>query len=157
MTARSDQAANPGASFGAAEEADLPSLVSINSTSPHPWTAEALAAELKNDPPTLFVLKSAGPVAAFVVARIQAPEMDIVNLAVARDRRGRGLGRFLLRSLLDHVAPAGVRSVFLEVREGNHEARALYGSFGFKETQRRSGFYRGPIEDAILMRFEIEP
>lgn len=157
MTARSDEAANREETLGPADEIDVPSLVSIDSASPHPWTAEAFVAELKNDPPTLFVLRSAGQVVAFVVARIQIPEMDIVNLAVARDRRRRGMGRFLLRSLLDHPSSLGVTRVFLEVRDGNQEARGLYGSFGFKETQRRRAFYREPVEEAILMRLEIEP
>ena len=75
-----------------------------------------------------------------------------MNLAVARDCRRRGLGRFLLRSLLDHVAPSDVKTAFLEVREGNQEARGLYESFGFQETQRRRGFYREPVEDAVERR-----
>ena len=157
MTARADKTASGGATFGLAAETDVPALVAIDSASPQGWTAKAFSAELKNDPPTLFVLRSAGQVLAFVVARLQTPELDIVNLAVARDHRRRGRGRLLLRSLLDHAAPAGVSSVFLEVREGNQEARALYGGFGFRETQRRRGFYREPVEDAILMRLEIEP
>ncbi len=157
MTARSDEVANREETFGPAVESDVPSLVSIDSSSVRPWTGEAFVAELKSHPPTLFVLRSAGQVVAYVVARMQTPELDIVNLAVARDYRRRGLGRFLLRSLLDHVASLGVTRLFLEVREGNQEARGLYGGFGFMETQRRRGFYLEPVEDAILMRLEIEP
>jgi ribosomal-protein-alanine N-acetyltransferase len=59
--------------------------------------------------------------------------------------------------LLDHAAARGVRSVFLEVRDGNLEARHLYRGLGFEETQRRPGFYTEPEEDAILMRLELGP
>jgi len=143
------------ADFGPAREGDLDALVSIDRGSPQAWTRKAFAAELEHDPPTLFVLRSSGAPAAFVVTRFQVPDMDIVNLAVAPDRRGRGLGRLLLSSLLDRAASNGVQSVFLEVREGNQEARKLYGGAGFLETQRRPGFYREPREDAILMRLAM--
>lgn len=81
--------------------------------------------------------------------------MDIVNLAVAPHSRRRGLGRALLRSVLDHAAGAGVESVFLEVRESHTGARRLYEGAGFRESQRRRGFYLDPVEDAILMRFRM--
>jgi ribosomal-protein-alanine acetyltransferase len=143
--------------FGVARADDVEALVSIDSASPQAWTPAAFLAEMDHDPKTLFVLRSGERVVAFVVARFQIPEMDIVNLAVAGDLRRRGLGRFLLRSLLDHVASSGVRTVFLEVREGNREAQGLYASLGFEPTQRRRGFYNEPTEDAMLMRLDIEP
>ncbi len=143
--------------FGAAHPEDVDVLVAIDSASPQAWTPAAFLAELGQDPKTLFVLRSRERVIAFVVARFQIPEADIVNLVVAGDVRRRGFGRFLLRSLLDHAATSGVRTVFLEVREGNRGAQGLYGSFGFKPTQRRRGFYKDPTEDAVLMRLEMEP
>ena len=141
--------------FGPARESDLDALVSIDRGSPRAWTREAFAAEFDHTPPTLFVLRSSGDAVAVVVARFQIPDLDIVNLAVSPNLRGRGLGRRLLASLLDQAASGGVQSVFLEVREGNEEARRLYRSAGFEETQRRPGFYRDPVEDAILMRLEM--
>jgi len=144
-----------GLEFGPAREGDLDTLVSIDRDSPRAWTREAFAAEFGHAPPTLFVLRTTGATVAFVVTRIQVPDMDIVNLAVRPDRRGLGLGRRLLSSLLDQAASTGVQSVFLEVREGNQEARRLYAGAGFREVQRRRGFYAEPVEDAILMRLEM--
>jgi ribosomal-protein-alanine N-acetyltransferase len=141
--------------FGPASAGDVGALVSIASESPRPWTARAFAEELERDSPSLFTLRSSGRVVGFVVARTLAPELDIVDLAVARAFRRRGLGRHLLRSLLDRAARGGVEKVFLEVREGNRAARRLYRGFGFEETQRRREFYQGPVEDAILMRLEM--
>jgi ribosomal-protein-alanine N-acetyltransferase len=141
--------------FGPAVESDIDALVSIDRDSPQAWTRAAFAMESEHAPPTLFVLRSSDAPVAFVVTRFVVPDMDIVNLAVARDRRRRGLGRLLLASLLDHAASNRVQSVFLEVREGNQEARRLYRSAGFEETQRRPGFYREPLEDAILMRLAM--
>lgn len=150
-----DDGASFAVEFGPARKGDLDALVSIERDSPRAWTREAFAAEFGHTPSTLFVLRSAGDAVAFVVTRIQIPDMDIVNLAVRADRRGRGLGRQLLLSLLDQAASAGVQSVFLEVREGNQEARKLYAAAGFREVQRRRGFYAEPVEDAILMRLQM--
>lgn len=141
--------------FGRAQEGDLDALAAIDRGSPQAWTREAFAAEFEHAPPTLFVLRSSDVALAFVVTRFQVPDMDILNLAVAPNQRRRGLGRLLLASLLDHAASSRVQHVFLEVREGNQEARRLYESAGFRETQRRPGFYREPVEDAILMRLEM--
>lgn len=150
-----DDGAPLAVEFGPAREGDLDALASIERDSPRAWTREVFSAELEHAPPTVFVLRSAGVVVAFVVVRIQVPDMDIVNLAVRPNRRGLGLGRRLLSFLLDQAAASGVKSVFLEVREGNRDARKLYAAAGFREVQRRRGFYAEPVEDAILMRLEM--
>jgi ribosomal-protein-alanine N-acetyltransferase len=141
--------------FGPAREDELDSLVLIDRTSPVPWRREAFAAELSFEPSSLFVLRDAGGVVAFALARRLGPDLDIVNLAVDAKRRRAGAGTLLLRSLLDHARAGGAGTAFLEVREGNMEARKLYEGAGFRETQRRKSFYRNPVEDAILMRRDL--
>ncbi len=46
-------------------------------------------------------------------------------------------------------------SIYLEVRESNKAAQALYYSFGFEAVGRRIGYYRSPRENAILMAKEL--
>ena len=75
-----------------------------------------------------------------------------MNLAIVPESRRRGLGSFLLRLAMDLAARRGAREAFLEVREGNLAARALYRSAGFTEAGRRSGYYTRPSEDALLLR-----
>ncbi len=45
---------------------------------------------------------------------------------------------------------AGVESVFLEHRESNTPASALYESFGFEKYAVRKNYYTSPVENAIL-------
>lgn len=95
------------------------------------------------------VLEVNGVVAGFLVMRATAPdEAEILNLAVAPAWRRRGLARLLL----ERVAFAQPRALFLEVRESNSTARALYAAMGFAECGRRPGYYREPDEAAIVMR-----
>ena len=45
--------------------------------------------------------------------------------------------------------------VFLEVRESNEPALALYQGQGFRIAGTRRGYYRSPEEDALVLRLEI--
>ena len=92
-------------------------------------------------------------VEGFIVARRMGEEWEIENIAVAGATRRRGLGTRLLGELLDRARAAGASQVFLEVRESNRAARALYQKWAFVESGRRKSYYRDPVEDAVLYRF----
>jgi [ribosomal protein S18]-alanine N-acetyltransferase len=78
-------------------------------------------------------------------------EVEILDLAVRRDHRRRGFASYLLQSFLDHISHSAVRGIFLEVRESNSAAIALYKKFAFEITGRRPNYYRNPEESALLM------
>lgn len=98
-----------------------------------------------------WVAEADAAVAGFVVARVAADEMEILNLAVDPGKRRRGLGGALLDEALDHGRRSGCRRVFLEVRESSPAARGLYERRGFIICGRRPRYYSDPEEDAILM------
>ncbi|HVX92460.1 MAG TPA: GNAT family N-acetyltransferase [Xanthobacteraceae bacterium] len=79
--------------------------------------------------------------AGFILSRIAAGEAEILSVAVARPRRGGGIGRRLLDLHLRRLAGLEVRTVFLEVDEDNLPAVRLYGRAGFREVGRRAGYY----------------
>jgi len=145
------------ADFEPATLGDIAALVAIDGQSPVPWTVGTFEDEVRRDPKTLFVLRSAGRVVAFVAARVQAQDVDIVNVAVDAAERQRGWGGLIVRRLLERAVEMGARTAFLEVRESNLAARRLYEGRGFHETQKRRSFYRDPVEDAVLMSREIGP
>jgi ribosomal-protein-alanine N-acetyltransferase len=95
--------------------------------------------------------------AGYVVAWFVLDEAHVANLAVAPMYRFHGLGRRLVRLALSEARRRGARWVGLEVRMSNAAARALYGSFGFKPTGRRRGYYRNgeAREDALVMTLDL--
>ena len=95
-----------------------------------------------------------GKIAGYVVALDAADEGEILNLAVAEAGRRRGLGRALVEAILGALRDRGVQQIYLEVRESNAPARALYAAFGFKEVGRRRAYYRRPVEDAMVLRLD---
>ena len=84
-----------------------------------------------------------------------ADEAEITNLAVTADERRRGIGGGILDYLIRTASESAVRNIYLEVRESNGGAAALYASRGFEAIGKRPGYYRLPKEDAILMMLEI--
>jgi ribosomal-protein-alanine N-acetyltransferase len=139
--------------------ADIPALRAVEAhaaTAAH-WTAEAW--ERLFDPGGLprlvLVLQEDAPVVAFAVVLCLTSEWEIENIAVAGGARRRGLGTRLLGEVLDRARHAGAEAVFLEVRESNHAARALYEKWAFLPMGRRSGYYSTPPEDALVYRFSF--
>lgn len=97
-----------------------------------------------------FVALLDGALVGFIVARNTAPdEREILNIAVTPQHRGKGIGERLLRRLLYSGKPG---EVFLEVRESNTKAQALYQRIGFDVVGRRPNYYDDPPETAVIMR-----
>ncbi|MDQ6675956.1 MAG: ribosomal protein S18-alanine N-acetyltransferase [Acidobacteriota bacterium] len=106
------------------------------------------AAQWEPDGYRLYVAECEGRMAGFLVWRETAPEeAEILNLAVAPEFRRRGLALAMIRAM-------AMREVFLEVRESNAAARALYRRAGFREAGIRFGYYSHPAESAIVMRLQ---
>ena len=90
----------------------------------------------------------------FILSRMAIDEAEILSVAIAPARRGRGLSRRLLDLHLRRLAGIGVHRVFLEVDEGNIPARKLYARAGFHDVGRREAYYsdqRGGRSTAALV------
>jgi [ribosomal protein S18]-alanine N-acetyltransferase len=96
--------------------------------------------------------------AGFIMSRLIDGEAEILSVAVAAARRNRGLARQLLNLHMRALAALGVRTIFLEVDEGNIPARRLYQRAGFQAVGRRQGYYPqsgGQNSAALLLRCEL--
>lgn len=119
-----------------------------------PWSAGSFRA-LFGNPVVHFAVAEdpvTGRIFGYVVGWAVADEAEIANLAVADEARGAGVGARLLDHAIAAARQRSCRVVFLEVRESNVAARALYASRGFEVAGRRSKYYRKPVEDALVLR-----
>ncbi len=142
-----------------AAEGDLTAITAIERASfADPWTEESFRRLLDAQPAIFLVVENEADsaLAGYVVAFSVGEDGEILNLAVAAPFRGRGLAGQMLDAALIELASNGVRAAFLEVRESNTPARALYSSRNFAEIGRRRGYYRRPVEDAIVLRRVLE-
>jgi ribosomal-protein-alanine N-acetyltransferase len=104
---------------------------------------------------SVLVLEDRGTIRGFAIGHVFDQECEIESLVVVSDFRRRGGGSELLQGLIDAASQAGVIAFFLEVRESNLAARALYNRIGFAENGRRKRYYREPDEDGILLTLRL--
>jgi len=141
-----------------AQPADAPLLAALDRlVQATPWPQSRIRAACAGgdrDTPACFIAPGgAGGIDGFVVYSLAPGEGTIENMGVAESRRGRGLGRALLRAACADMRRRGAQRCLLEVRVSNVAARALYASEGFVLDGRRVDYYYTPAgrEDAMLM------
>lgn len=120
-----------------------------------PWSQKSLSDFAVNPDACLLVAEEDGTVLGYAGAFLSYDESDIANVATAPDARRRGIARALMTALTAELRARGVTRAYLEVRESNTPARALYASLGFADVGRRRGYYFSPQEDAILMASDL--
>lgn len=137
--------------------ADAAGLVAIERQAfSDPWS-EASFREALASPWTFgLIAESARRPAGYLIAREVAGTGEVLNLAVAPEFRRCGIGGALLEAGLAALRRRKVDEVFLEVRESNISAQALYIGYGFRPVGQRAAYYRNPKEDALVLRLEIK-
>jgi ribosomal-protein-alanine N-acetyltransferase len=155
-----------GVYLEAAGEEDLAALVAIERRSfSQPWSVGSFRAELRAPQRGRVVVlreRPAGPDAergllAYCAFQVVVDELHILDLAVRPERRRQGLGRRLLRRVLELGAHRGARVALLEVRGSNRAALELYRAAGFEQGGVRRGYYSNPAEDALLLSLNFPP
>lgn len=120
-------------------------------TFPRPWTREDFVKEMtQNACARYLVAEQAGEIVGFAGAWIVLDEAHITNIAVAKARRGQGVGKALTRGLLQYAANLGVVYATLEVRRSNGVAQGLYKGLGFVYVGLRKRYYEDNGEDAFI-------
>jgi len=79
--------------------------------------------------------------------------MEIDNITVMEEHRGKGIGTKLMAHLVSLAIEYRVDNITLEVRVSNEVARSLYKKFGFHEVAIRKYYYGD--EDGILMEKNV--
>ena len=122
-----------------------------------PWSESALGPS-SFDPDCMFAFFSelAGKPTGFIIGRHVAQEAEILNLAVSISSRGQGQAKALAERILTAFREHSVLRVFLEVRESNSAAIALYEKLGFSRVGRRPAYYREPTEAALVYRKRLD-
>lgn len=119
-----------------------------------PWSLQSIKSELSN-PLAKYIVSidtNLNIVIGFIGVWIVADEADITNIAVHKDYRRLGIGRELLKRLIQLCTDLSCNSITLEVRESNNKARNLYTSLGFIIDGIRKNYYEDNRENAVLMR-----
>jgi len=140
-----------------ATPADIPRLRALDQAAPRGvrWTEAHYADLIARPDAVVLVAEVRGDPIGYVAAAGVTPESEVENIVVHLDYLRRGIAHALLEELLERLRRAGAKRLHLEVRDSNAPARALYRSLGFTEVGRRSAYYSGPTEDAVLLSLAL--
>ncbi len=117
----------------------------------YPYPRELLYAYLDMFSETSFVAEACGKVVGYVIAVKRGDSLGhVISIAVDPDYRGIGIGKLLLRRVLDALKGMGCKFVRLEVSVYNKRAFMLYRKFGFRVVCRVKRYYPNG-EDAYVM------
>ena len=123
---------------------------------PDPWSEPDIRSLISTEGATCYTALSDGNIASYILGRVIAGEGEIYRIATRPEYRRRGIAARIIERLLREETLIGLETLFLEVRESNIPAIALYTSLGFKAIGKRKNYYKNPTEDAILMMLSEE-
>jgi ribosomal-protein-alanine N-acetyltransferase len=149
--------ASPQLQIRSFRPSDTPSISEIlqAATEAAQWPPESYA-KLASSPGGIFlVCETSTHAIGFLAARQIAGEAEILNIAVHPAFRRKGVASALLLAVFNSFLGPAVSRVFLELRESNLAARALYERHGFVPAATRKSYYRDPVEHALCMQKKL--
>lgn len=138
-------------------ERHLEAVVALEaSLAPFPWLRQHFSDSLKVGFPA-WVVEEDGCVIGYLVLMQAVDEIHILNIGIARQRQGCGLGGQLMAFAIAWARRNGGTRMILEVRPSNAPARALYQRCGFAQIGRRKNYYdaEGGKEDALCLALDL--
>lgn len=142
-------------------EVDLRDVLTIERCSfPLPWSEGMFMAELSLDFSYNFVAKlnhggNEEVLVGYICFWVIEGEAHLLNIAVKPDYRRMGLGKHLMRFLIDFCRTENVERLTLDVRPSNSSAIKMYRKMGFREEGLRPRYYADNGEDALIMGLEL--
>lgn len=129
---------------------DLPTVISIERRSfPAPWSLAMFVLELSKPSGICLAAIEGERLVGYLVCSRYDRVWHLMNVAVAPERRRRGVASRLISRLVEE---SGQELPFtLEVRISNREAIAMYERLGFRSAGVRPRYYQDNGEDALIM------
>ncbi len=137
---------------------DLDAVLAVETAAySHPWSRGNFIDSLAAGYQAELLEDSAGGLVGYFVAMPGVDELHLLNITVAPAWQGQGHGSALMQAVRALAQQLGLATLWLEVRESNHRARALYARLGFAEVGLRRGYYPAAArrEDAVVMSLRV--
>ncbi len=122
----------------------------------HPWTPAQIreVGDLLAHHYSAWVATGEEQICGYLIVQRVVDAFEILTIGVSQADQGRGVGFALWQyAWADlRVTYPEIHTCFLEVRESNQAARALYARCGFEPVGRRRHYYQNPSEDALILQ-----
>lgn len=135
---------------------DMPQILDIESESFETcWSEDEFIRCLRQRNCIGIVAEENDCVLGYLVYELHKDRFHVLNFAVAKAARRRGVGTAMLKRLIGKMAPTGRRRIMLEVRESNLDAQCFFRAIGFKAVSVLRDFYDDTDEDAYVMQCRV--
>ena len=138
----------------AMEESDIATVAAIErNANTFPWTLKNFSDCLTVGHQSWVYYDDNDVIVGFTVVQKVVDELHLLNLCVKKEQQGQGIGKLILKSVVDYAGVIDAAMILLEVRQSNMRAQRLYLQSGFNEMAVRKDYYPAQQgrEDAILM------
>jgi ribosomal-protein-alanine N-acetyltransferase len=117
-----------------------------------PWSELSIKYEIAHKHSICFAAADEnGEIHGHAYMRHMINEGHIVNVAVRKNSRRRGIGSMLVAALVEAARARAMVGLTLDVRVSNHSAIALYEKHGFRLEGVRKNYYSHPTENGLVM------
>lgn len=116
-----------------------------------PWSEKSFLESMEREDTVFLTAVFDGEVVGYLGCYCIDGVGEITNVAVDAAFRCQGVGARLLEGLYEHAPVHSCQEFFLEVRESNKAAIALYTRQGFQKEGIRKNFYERPREHALIL------
>jgi len=159
--------------IGPFQKEDIPRIIQIEQLAySAPWSFSLFENSVNSNKDECWALKIKGEIQGYAITSHILDEAHLLNICIHPECAGKGLGRKLLKHLIDRALEKSTNMFFLEVRVSNQSAIDLYLSEGFNEVGIRPNYYPSSTnnssntsnknkpskksrEDALLMTLEL--
>ncbi len=118
------------------------------------WNEQMVNTSIYGSYDEVLVAMEGDTLIGYIIYTAPSEDCELLRIAVEEKHRRNGIGQLLIREMIRRCGEKSGENIFLEVRESNDTAMALYEKIGFREISRRKDYYREPKEDAVIMELE---
>ena len=122
-----------------------------------PWSEDDFIRCLRQRNCIGMVAEQEDRVVGFMIYELHKSRLHLLNLAVSKDYRRRGIGAQMMAKLTAKLSTQRRTRILLEVRETNLSAQVFFRALGFRAVSVLRDFYDDTTEDAYLMQYRYRP
>jgi [ribosomal protein S18]-alanine N-acetyltransferase len=122
-----------------------------------PWSEEDFIRCLRQRNCIGMVAERDERVVGFMIYELHKTRLHVLNFAVGKSLRRRGVGTQMVDKLSGKLSPQRRTRILLEVRETNLPAQLFFRRQGFRAVSVLRDFYEDTTEDAYMMQYRYQP
>jgi [ribosomal protein S18]-alanine N-acetyltransferase len=137
---------------------DMPEVLDVEGDGfEFPWSEEDFIRCLRQRNCIGMVAERDERVLGFMIYELHKTRLHVLNFAVAKGHRRRGVGTQMVEKLSAKLSPQRRTRILLEVRETNLAAQLFFRRQGYRAVSVLRDFYEDTTEDAYMMQYRYQP